>query len=146
MKAFIFLLMGFATMEFVAWFTHKYIMHGFLWTLHASHHRHTKGFFEWNDLFFVFFGTIAAVLIMLGIETFDYRFWLGCGVSLYGLSYFLFHDIVIHKRFRIFRRPRNRYLRAMVKAHQDHHKSIGREGAVAFGLFIVPKKYLKNKV
>jgi len=25
-------------MEFVAWFTHKHIMHGFLWNLHKDHH------------------------------------------------------------------------------------------------------------
>ena len=25
-------------MEFVAWFAHKYIMHGFLWSLHKDHH------------------------------------------------------------------------------------------------------------
>jgi beta-carotene 3-hydroxylase len=144
MQAFIFLLIGFVAMEFVAWFTHKYVMHGFLWTLHKSHHQHTKGFFEWNDLFFIFFGSIATVLIILGAETFDYRFWLGCGVSLYGISYFLFHDIVIHKRFKIFKWPRGGYLRAMVKAHQAHHQSVKREGGVAFGLFVIPKKFLKK--
>jgi len=26
-------------MEYVAWFTHKYVMHGFLWVLHEDHHR-----------------------------------------------------------------------------------------------------------
>ena len=26
-------------MEFMAWFTHKYIMHGFLWVLHKDHHK-----------------------------------------------------------------------------------------------------------
>ena len=25
-------------MEFMAWFTHKYVMHGFLWVLHKDHH------------------------------------------------------------------------------------------------------------
>ena len=35
----------FALMEFVAWFTHKYIMHGFLWVLHKDHHQVNPGFF-----------------------------------------------------------------------------------------------------
>lgn len=26
-------------MEFMAWFSHKYIMHGFLWVLHEDHHK-----------------------------------------------------------------------------------------------------------
>ena len=26
-------------MEFMAWFTHKYVMHGFLWNLHFDHHK-----------------------------------------------------------------------------------------------------------
>ena len=28
----------FLFMEFMAWFSHKYIMHGFLWSLHKDHH------------------------------------------------------------------------------------------------------------
>ena len=39
-------------MEFVAWFSHKYIMHGFLWSWHEDHHQpHQEGdgFFEKND-------------------------------------------------------------------------------------------------
>ena len=31
-------LLTFVFMEFVAWFSHKYIMHGFLWSLHKDHH------------------------------------------------------------------------------------------------------------
>ena len=39
------LLLTAAFMEFVAWFTHKYVMHGFLWFLHKDHHVKTsKGF------------------------------------------------------------------------------------------------------
>ena len=44
---------AFAGMEFVAWSTHKYVMHGFLWRLHESHHRKREGAFELNDLFWV---------------------------------------------------------------------------------------------
>ena len=31
----------FIFMEGVAWFTHKYVMHGFLWSWHKSHHKKT---------------------------------------------------------------------------------------------------------
>jgi len=27
---------AFVAMEFIAWFTHKYVMHGMLWVWHAS--------------------------------------------------------------------------------------------------------------
>ena len=49
----------FIFMEGVAWFTHKYIMHGFLWNLHKSHHKVHKHFFEMNDLFAVIFSQVA---------------------------------------------------------------------------------------
>ena len=41
----------FILMECVAWFTHKYIMHGFMWVWHESHHKPRKGAWELNDLF-----------------------------------------------------------------------------------------------
>jgi beta-carotene 3-hydroxylase len=43
-------------MEFMAWFTHKYIMHGFLWSLHKDHHhKDHDSWFERNDAFFIFY-------------------------------------------------------------------------------------------
>ena len=46
----------FVFMEFVAWFSHKYIMHGFLWSLHKDHHlKDHKSWFERNDFFFIFY-------------------------------------------------------------------------------------------
>ena len=53
--AIITLVATFFFMEFVAWFAHKYIMHGFLWVLHKDHHQKEPGFFEKNDLFFLIF-------------------------------------------------------------------------------------------
>ena len=49
-------IVSFVMMEGVAWFTHKYIMHGILWSLHRDHHKkETYGFFERNDFFFLIF-------------------------------------------------------------------------------------------
>jgi beta-carotene 3-hydroxylase len=83
----IYIALGFAAMEFSGWFIHKYVMHGPLWMIHKTHHQHSKSFFEWNDLFSLLFGSIAVLLIFLGVETLDYRFWMGIGISLYGALY-----------------------------------------------------------
>ena len=48
-------LAAFAGMEAVAYYTHKYVMHGFLWSLHKSHHSPREGIFELNDLFAFYF-------------------------------------------------------------------------------------------
>ena len=55
-------------MEFMAWFTHKYVMHGFLWFLHDDHHNKEPGFFEKNDAFFLIFAVPSWLCIMLGNE------------------------------------------------------------------------------
>ena len=135
---------GFGLMEVFSWAIHKYIMHGVLWSIHKTHHRHTKGPFELNDLFTLLFGGIAVLLIFLGIDTFDYRFWIGCGISGYGMVYFVLHDMLIHKRINTFGRPKSRFLKAIAKAHRDHHKTKECEGAVSFGLLWVPRKYFRD--
>ena len=136
---------GFMAMEFSGWFIHKYIMHGILWKIHKTHHAHTKGFFELNDLFSLLFASIAIVLIFLGIDRWDYRFWLGLGITIYGMSYFFLHDVLIHRRLKLFSKPKKGDLAGIFSAHQAHHYSKEKDGAVSFGLFIVPKKYFKNK-
>jgi beta-carotene 3-hydroxylase len=47
------IILTFFFMEFVAWFTHKYIMHGFLWALHKDHHQVDKDkTFQKNEQYF----------------------------------------------------------------------------------------------
>lgn len=145
LKAILFFMVGFALMEAFSWWIHKYIMHGVLWKIHKTHHQQTKGYFELNDLFTLLFGGIAVVLIFLGVESFDYRFWIGCGISGYGTAYFILHDVLIHKRLKWPGRPGGRYMKAIAKAHRDHHKTKECDGAVSFGLLIVPKKYFREK-
>ena len=144
MFAILFILIGFAIMEVSGWFIHKYIMHGPLWGIHKTHHQPSKSFFELNDLFSLFFGSIAVLLIFLGLEKLDYRFWMGIGISIYGLLYFFIHDVMVHRRFKWFERPGNKFLIGIFKAHQAHHATNKKEDAVSFGLFIVPKKYFKR--
>jgi beta-carotene 3-hydroxylase len=135
----------FTVMEFVAWFTHKYVMHGFLWNLHRDHHRKDHDSpFERNDLFFLMFAVPAMLFMFYGISTqgLDFRFWIGLGITIYGLAYVLAHDIFIHQRLKIIRRTENNYLRAMRKAHKIHHKHLGKEDGECFGFLWVPRKYL----
>lgn len=141
-----YIFVGFISMEFSGWFIHKFLMHGILWKIHKTHHIHSKSFFELNDLFSILFASIAIVLIFLGVSTLDYRFWIGLGITCYGISYFILHDILIHRRVKLFTKPNGRYLAGIFKAHQVHHASRKRDDAVSFGLFIVPKKYFKKKV
>ena len=97
----------FFAMEFMAWFSHKYIMHGFLWVLHKDHHKkdHTS-WFERNDLFFIFYAVISTSCVILWGE---YNFWaglpIGIGIFIYGVTYFLVHDIFIHQRFKCLEMP-----------------------------------------
>lgn len=145
MYALLYMLLGFAAMEFSGWFIHKYIMHGPLWSIHKTHHQVSKSFFELNDLFSLLFGSIAIMLIVKGFEQLDYRFWMGIGISLYGISYFFLHDVLIHRRVKWFDRPKNSFLRGIFKAHQAHHATNKKDDAVSFGLFVVPKRYFRAK-
>lgn len=128
----------FVFMEYVAWFTHKYIMHGFLWVLHKDHHIRDGRKVEWNDLFALFFSIPSIILIYLGYSNFDYRFWIGVGIFTYGVAYFLFHDVYVHQRIRMLGNVTNRYLRATVRAHLDHHKP---RFYANYGFLLAPVKY-----
>lgn len=145
MMSALFILLGFGAMEFSGWFIHKYLMHGPLWKIHKTHHEPSKSFLELNDLFSVLFGGVAIVLIFLGISELDYRFWMGIGISIYGLLYFVLHDVMVHRRLKWFDRPRNFFLKGIFKAHQAHHRTNQKDDAVSFGLFIVPKEFFKKE-
>lgn len=141
---------AFAGMEFVAWFAHKYIMHGFLWTWHEDHHKphHDKdGFFEKNDLFFIVFAIPSATCYMLGglIEGYFPLLFVGIGISIYGLVYFLIHDVYIHRRFKWFKQLDNKYSKGILRAHGAHHAKTTKEDCESFGLLIVGKQYFQKK-
>lgn len=139
----LFLIIGFVAMELASWAIHKYLMHGPLWFIHKTHHNPSKGKFELNDVFTLFFGSIAIILIVLGLPEWDYRFWLGAGISLYGMVYFIFHDMFIHRRVKWAKRPGSKIIEGIANAHKDHHKTNKRDGAICFGLLYVPKRYFK---
>lgn len=135
----------FIFMEFMAWFTHKYVMHGGMWYFHEDHHVHQPGFFEKNDVFFLIFAIPSALCWYTGLNAGgDFRVWIGAGIALYGLCYFLVHDVLIHRRFNWFQRTDNVYFRAIRKAHKVHHKNQGKEDGQCFGMLWVPMKYFKD--
>lgn len=151
------LVLGYLFMEIVAWFTHKYVMHGFLWNWHKDHHRKDGqeylpektefGKFEKNDLFFVIFAFPAILLMVLGFVLNIYPFiFISIGISLYGFTYFIIHDIIIHKRFNVpfLFEKHNFYIKAILRAHQAHHFPKNKDDFHNYGLLIFPLRYFKS--
>ena len=133
---------AFFTMEVVAWLAHKYLMHGFLWAVHRDHHQPTGKALQRNDLFFLIFAIPAWQCIMLGfIFGSILSIGIGFGISLYGIIYFLFHEVLIHRRFNWLDNFNNTYFEGLKRAHRKHHEKTEKEDGECFGLIYVPKKY-----
>lgn len=131
----------FVFMEGVAWFLHKYVMHGGGWYLHEDHHRSRNRRFEKNDLFGLFFALVSFLFILTGILSgFDIKLAIGIGVMLYGIGYFLVHDVFFHRRVKIQYRPKNRYIKRILNAHAKHHQVSTSNSGVCFG-FLYANKY-----
>lgn len=135
----------FLIMEFNAWFTHKYIMHGFLWNLHKDHHhKDHDSWFERNDAFFIFYAVVSMILFYLwNYEDIWYCLPIALGILAYGAAYFIVHDIFIHQRFKWLRNIDNKYARGVRRAHKIHHKHRGKSKGQNFGMLVVPFKYFK---
>ncbi len=125
-------------MEWVAWASHKYIMHGFGWAWHRDHHEPHEGVLEKNDLYGVVGAAMSISMFMLGSplvaggHAWWPATWIGLGIMGYGLIYTLVHDGLVHQRY--FRMvPRSGYAKRIVQAHKLHHATIGKEGGVSFG-------------
>jgi beta-carotene 3-hydroxylase len=130
---------GFLAMEGIAWLSHRYIMHGFGWGWHRTHHEPRTGRFERNDLYALFGVALSVGLFLLagrlqspGLQA------LAAGVTAYGLMYAFVHDGLVHQRWPFRYMPRNSYLRRLVQAHRLHHAVRSQDGAVSFGFLIVP--------
>jgi beta-carotene 3-hydroxylase len=125
-------LAAFVAMEAVAWFTHKYIMHGLLWKLHKDHHKKDSyGFFERNDFFFLIFALPGMTALYFGMEdNYSFLFFIGLGITLYGFTYFMVHEIFIHQRFKYFR--------------NTDYKHLDKEDGECFGMLWVPLKFFRD--
>ena len=134
----------FLFMEFVAWAVHKYIMHGFLWSLHKDHHVvNQNNVFQKNDYFFLIFAIPSIILIFMGYENLTIGLFIGTGIALYGLAYFLIHEVIIHRRLPPPAKTKSKYIKAIRKAHKVHHKNRGKYNGRNFGMLIIPMKYFK---
>jgi beta-carotene 3-hydroxylase len=134
-------------MEFVAWATHKYVMHGFLWYLHSDHHKKDHyNFLERNDAFFLIFAIPSMILFIVGatLGLHTPYLWIGLGILLYGLAYFFVHEVFIHQRIKWLRTTENPYFLAIRRAHKVHHKRITKEDGECFGMLLVPLKYYRD--
>ena len=136
----------FLFMEGVAWFTHKYIMHGFLWIWHESHHKVQHSLLERNDLFAIVFSVPSIILLYLGYGHNPYLTAMGLGIFAYGVFYLVFHDIIVHQRLKWRPKKRSKYLNRMIRAHYIHHKVHTKEGAEAFGFLYAPRKFENREV
>ena len=149
-------LLAFCFMEFVAWFSHKYIMHGFLWRWHKDHHinDHTKNQdevnkqFEKNDLFFLIYAAPAIILLIIGLSNHIYELIsLGIGITIYGFTYFTIHDVAIHQRLpsTFLTQSKSKYFKALIAAHKGHHKPKNKSDFDSYGMLIFPIRYLTQK-
>lgn len=136
------LLVTFIAMELVTWLLHKYVMHGFLWKWHEDHHNPHDKTIERNDRFSLVFALSSAYLIIYGMSQ---GAWftssIGFGILMYGIAYFLVHDVFIHRRMKYLRQIDHPYFQALRKAHKVHHKHLGKEKGECFGMLLVPRKY-----
>ena len=119
--------------------------------LHRDHHNHSnEGPMEKNDYFFVIFALPTIALMYAGsLKDFNYVFFIGLGIMLYGAAYFFVHDVFIHQRMGVLRNTNNQYLLAIRRAHKQHHKHREKEDGECFGFLWVPIKYFKmyfNKI
>jgi beta-carotene 3-hydroxylase len=131
----------FLAMEWVAWASHKYIMHGWGWGWHRDHHEPHDGLLERNDLYAVV-GALMSISafaigspLVMGGAAWEPGTFIGLGILAYGVVYTLIHDGLVHQRwFRYV--PRGGYAKRLVQAHKLHHATIGKEGGVSFGFVI----------
>tara|TARA_A100001035_G_scaffold59384_1_gene44355 strand:- start:472 stop:927 length:456 start_codon:yes stop_codon:yes gene_type:complete len=144
MFEFLIVILAFVGMEFAAWATHKYLMHGPLWFLHEDHHVLTGKPLQKNDSFALIFAIPSASGFIFGsIYQNDILFFSGLGILLYGIAYLFVHDIFIHRRIKIFTKPKNSYLRAVLYEHRKHHANEQKENGEFFGMLFVSFKSLK---
>ena len=146
MIGFFITLVTFLCMEGVTWLTHKYVMHGFMWYFHEDHHQPKyQNIFERNDVFFIIFAIPSITLFYLGAEAgYNYLFFIGLGITFYGMAYFFVHDVFIHRRFKFIDKIDNFYFKGLRKAHKVHHKHLNKEDGECFGMLWVPTKYFKE--
>ena len=128
-------------MEGVAYVAHRWVMHGFGWFLHESHHQARIGNWELNDFYALIFAIPSFAMLLGGVQLgwWPGFTWIGAGVAGYGAIYFGFHDVIVHKRLNHRYLPKSDYMKRIVQAHRLHHVVETKHGNVSFGFLYAPK-------
>ena len=119
---------------------HGRVWHHALWRIHRSHHAHRHGRFEANDALSAAHAPIAAALVMVGCNLHGpaaaITIGIGAGMTLFGISYVVVHDGLVHGRLPVGFLARFAWLRRIRNAHRIHHA----RGAAPYGLFLGPRE------
>jgi beta-carotene 3-hydroxylase len=110
-------------MEPISAIVHHHFGHGWGWTLHRDHHETRRGL-QLNDLIPAVFVVITMIAFAVGLANPALRSltWIATGVTAFGLTYGLVHDVYIHRRIPLL--PRHiRLLEPWRRAHLEHHRT-----------------------
>lgn len=109
-------------MEAVSYLMHRFVMHGPGLHIHADHHAPPSDGFQRNDLYPASFSVLAIGLFAAGTAVPGLRLLVaaGVGMALYGLSYLYVHELYVHGRLPLPRRPW-RYFAWLERQHRIHH-------------------------
>lgn len=115
-------LAAFVLMEPVTALLHRVLFHGPGRVLHRSHHRPASHGWEANDLYPVLFAGLTITAMALGTwrPGWGLLVAVGVGVTAYGASYAVVHDLYIHRRLKVL--PEHvSWLEPLREAHRIHH-------------------------
>ena len=124
---------AFVAMEPVTAAVHRFVMHGFGWGLHASHHRaRPTGGWELNDLYPVMFAAVTMLAMAAGFQRPGLALLVpaAVGITVYGACYGFVHEVYIHRRVSF--RWRVAALDRLRDAHLVHHAA----GAGPYGMLV----------
>ena len=109
-------------MEPLTYLAHRRLMHGSGYAWHRSHHAPGAHGWERNDLFPVVFAaaTVAVMAVGTFVDGLHVLVPITVGVTLYGISYLLVHDVFIHRRIPLLPRHLGPFDR-LREAHRIHH-------------------------
>jgi len=102
------------------------------------------GLFEANDLYALIFAMPSIVLLQGGVNLGwgNWAIWVGAGIAAYGVIYFGFHDVIVHRRIANRYLPRSNYMKRIIQAHRLHHATEAKHGSVSFGFLWAPRPEL----
>jgi len=117
---------AFVAMEPITALVHRGVMHGFGWGWHRDHHNPRTRGIERNDRFPLVFAALAFAIMLVGalVPSLWWLIAVGAGITAYGASYAIVHELAIHSRLGPLR-PRGRWMTYLADRHAMHHQTNG---------------------